>query len=276
MAATLGKSVLAAIASAACLASTAVAQQDLPVVDAAATPEPLDRLTDAAEVSAARIIVGIMVDAGEPPFETARPSGQGDGGDIRDHVPARAFLHPLPRMIARPWQTGTYCARLLSPDALYEGRAEYEVGADASGGDAWFRFKIIGENWEVLTERHRGQLAIAVTHGACDEVPSTEHAIVRWAPADAAERQPETLTIFVNGQGASEVYAEVKQGGARIVEPRPCHRGGESAGVGFDRLCTLPLADLPANGPVTIEVNRLAYGMWEEPVDVTLHLVPPR
>ena len=146
------------------LAAGAAGAQDLPVIPAKASPEPVDRLADAAEVSAARIVVGVMLEPLTPPSR---------GPLVIAELPSA-------------WGGSAVCARLISGDALYEGRAEYDISETEAGRRAELRFQIAPRHWKKLEEDYGGKLVVAVTRGGCQE-PSDDHAVALWRTTGSIE-----------------------------------------------------------------------------------------
>ncbi len=225
--------------------------QDLPTLMPKTDPEPYGELAEAAQVSAARIVVGVAL-VGEVP---------GNKPDLIALVPADWASHPI-------------CARLISPDALFEGLAEYNAPdepdndlvrlGDSTPAGPWFT----AEHWTELKKRNVAELALAVTKGACS-APSSEFALSALS-ANAAELAT-TVAVYVNSQGAERVFAEVAtQTGEKAVTL--CDRSGSQSTVGYDRLC---LADIDGiSGKLEVRINRVNYGAYEDPVDLTIYAGP--
>ncbi|RKT37916.1 hypothetical protein [Thiocapsa rosea] len=226
---------------------------DFPHLAAKTEPKPIDELKTGADVSAPRIVVGVML---EPRGELANE---------------RSLIAGIPE----GWQAGeSICARFLSDDALYEGLVEYDVTAESRGKETSLDVVIKDNNWDALSKLGPEELAVAVTRGRCGD-SSSEHAVSLWriAPEEAGR----CIIILVNSQDAREVSATVRRDGDELVSP-PCDDEHDppycepvpgGADVGFDRRCRIA-ADLLEGGQINVEINRMTMGTYEDPVEITI------
>lgn len=244
----------AAVLGAVFLIGAAVAQTQTPLrIKPQAEPTPGGVLADAAQIGAARVIVGVVFDA---------------------TLPAKQASHVLEIHTSIPegWDHASLCGRVLSPDALYEGLAEYSVPPEDTG-HAVLEFPGKPEHWKTLRERQNDELAVAVTRGQCSQ-PSKTFLVASLEPlADRTEN--EGVTIFVNSQGASRVFAEIRQSDQQRVSV-PCDRADERGGIAFDRVCQIDPVNLPSQGETTISINRITFGAPEKPVTISIQSASTR
>jgi len=216
--------------------------QSLPELKAKSDPQPYARLHEAAKVSAARIIVGVVLDM--------QPVG----------------LHP--KMIARlpkAWVGESVCARLLSPDALFEAVAEYDVEDSAAGKTTVLGLTFNADDLRTIQEREMDQLALSVSRGGCQSAPEE---FAMSMTNQRIEDAYEALTVFVNSQNAARVTVEVRSsdGGSNTIR---CQRSNEPSRVGFDHLCSLPLDLFPTEEKTELRISRRdRFGGIEQPTRV--------
>lgn len=215
-----------------------------PRLSLAEPADHVDRLNDAAKVTAFRLVVGLTL--------TTVPTI--DREDFVAEIPAA-------------WNGGLACLRLASPDGLYEGRGQFTVqGIEEPGRLAGLEPIVSAENWQEIQARYGGQLMPALTRGGCDQDP-VDHALV--FARTTTDGSP-AIRLAVNAQGATETFVVV-QSGAEMTEVS-CFSAGEGGGVGFDQLCDIPAEAFAAGDPV-LTVNRLTNGEYAPPYVVTLDRV---
>ena len=223
--------------------------QELPVLQAKSDPAPYARLSDAAQVGAARIIVGVVLDS------------QPVGSQLR-----------LTAHLPQDWESEPICARLLSPDALFEAAAEYDVDPDAAGQVTALAIDVNAADMAILEQRAMDHLALTVARGTC--VSDSREFVVAsttWEESDRAEM----LSIFVNGQGAARVTAEFA-GPDNFQFNIRCERSVEASRVGYDHVCRLAAAELPTGQEVRGRINRRdRFGGIELPADFTVSILEP-
>jgi hypothetical protein len=199
-----------------------------------------EQVTDAAQVSMSRVVVGVVSDS------TPRAS------DAR-----------VEAAVAPEWRGDTICARFLSADSTYEGSREYAIPET-------FR-DVVGEldfptaHADALDQLTTSEFTVAVTRGDCDR-ESMDFAVALWR-SDSYDAS-ESVLVLINAQGADESYVYLPDRDADA----PCTAIGHGHAVGFDHVCRIPRDDLPESGPVAIEVNRATGGSFEEPERLTLWL----
>jgi len=213
----------------------------------AANAEPLtpsgeldEQVTDAAQVSMSRIVVGVVAD------ETPRANDARVGAAV-----------------APEWRGDTMCARFLSSDSTYEGSREYVIPTTLTAPVGELDFPTThGDTLAALTT---SEFAISLTRGDCDN-DGRDFAVALWR-TDAYDPDAAIL-VLINAQGADESYVYLPE---EDIEA-PCTALGHGQGVGFDHACRIPRSELPAEGPVLVEVNRATGGAFEEPEQLTIWL----
>lgn len=199
-----------------------------------------EQVTDAANVSMSRVVVGVVSDS-TPRVDDA-------------HVEAA---------VAPEWRGDTICARFLSADSTYEGSREYAIPETFRGVAGELDFPTA--HADALDTLTTSEFAVAVTRGDCAS-ESSDFAVALWRSDSFDPGQ--SVLVLINAQGADESYVYLPDREADA----PCTATGHGKGVGFDHVCRIPRADLPESGPVAIEVNRATGGAFEEPERLTLWL----
>ncbi len=199
-----------------------------------------EQLTAAAEVSAPRIVVGVMLDTEDP----------GDEPLVAVTLPAA-------------WGGAPVCARFVSAEALYEARTEYEVPGDLGTGTALLEFAT--RHADALLALHAEEFAIALSRGRCADA-GTEFAAALWRSVDPSA--DDEVRVLVNGLGATEVYAWVAapDGGFDIS----CRIPPNGSAVAFDHVCALPRDQLAVGEATQIEINRISFGAPQRPEIIKL------
>ena len=214
-----------------------------------ATAEPLqpvgeldEAVTDAAQVSMSRVVVGVVADT------TPKKSDATVGAAI-----------------APEWRGDTMCARFLSSDSTYEGSREYAIPANLEAAVGELDFPTT--HGDVLAGLTTSEFAVSITRGGCDS-EGNDFSVALWR---AESYDPDdAILVLINAQGADESYIYIADNDVDA----PCTALGHGRAVGFDHVCRISRADLPDSGPVALEVNRATGGAFEEPERMTLWLGP--
>jgi hypothetical protein len=238
----LTSSVLLVLALAGAIAPRPVAAQELPRLAAKADPKPVDRLMPASNVSASRLIVGVM-------YGTPDPS------------PEASLIVQVPPQ----WASASLCARLLSVDGLYEGRAEYDITNDSLGRLTRLDLVMSDKHWAAVSSLGPEGLGVAVTRGHCRE-NGKDHIAALWR--GKPDRPVADLRLLVNSQGADEVTVAVRNNSESALV-RSCEPIEGGAGVAFDRVCRIEATAL-ASGNNLVQLNRMTMGSFEEPVEIVV------
>jgi hypothetical protein len=183
--------------------------------------EFLERISETSKVSG-DIVMGVMLT-----------------GDQPSDQPPSVVTASVPS-----WSTSTeatpVCVRLVSKDGRYEAENTYLV--EPGYGDDTAPFPYMGEHADFLAERPAVALA---KPGRCGDRSDTALPAIWRARADSP---PEMLNIYLNTAGNPASMALGR--GDRFFEP--CTDISELSGLKYTALCSVPVSDLPVDGPARL------------------------
>jgi hypothetical protein len=152
------------------------------------------------------------------------------------------------------------CLTLQSRDGVYYSRNTFELPADSAGSVVRIPYDK-SSRLDRLARYGRDELAMRATAGSCETSTSQYYVL----DASAA-RPPESIRVFVNSFGATDVFHSSGRG-----KSSPCTPVGEGRRTAFDYWCEIPW---PRGGSdkLAVEIQRERFGRDMPPVSLTLFL----
>lgn len=154
------------------------------------------------------------------------------------------------------------CLTLQSRDGVYYSRNTFELPADSVGSVVRIPYDR-SSRLDRLAKYSRDELAIRATAGSCEASPTQYYVL----DASAA-KPPESIRIFVNSFGATDVFHSSGRGKAA-----PCSPVGEGRRTAFDYWCEIPWPGGGVN-KLAVEIQRERFGRDMPGVSLTLFLKP--
>jgi len=159
------------------------------------------------------------------------------------------------------------CLRVTSRDGAYMSRNEYSVElAEATV----FRLPYDSTMRDVLDSyaTQDGAIAVSATAGDCAAAATAGFYVPAKLDPDNAALDAGTVTIFINGFDATDVYYQVTGTGPDDIID--CHYIEEGRHTAYNFSCVVPVELLDDAGTGQIEISREIYGRELDPVTVRL------
>lgn len=175
-------------------------------------------------------------------------------------VSTEKSTQPKPTLTAAippDWQGHKICVRLVSSDGRYTATQKYEVSPRWRGNDATLVFA--SQYGDKINELDPLDMAVLVTKDSCEA--GAELAVGSWNGQLGGG-----ITLQVNSFGADHVYIFAGASPSELY----CQPVSYGTHLAYDFICSIPSASLATNGVLSVEIDRIRQGQFDEPILISV------